>query len=302
VLAIRRYLHGAAPTIVHTFLLTASLYGRLAAILARTPIIVGTEVNIYEQKRPHHAAAERWLMKHTDTVVASAESVRDFYVQQVHADPSRVEVIYNAVDWRQLDTTFGRSEMRRSVGVPNDVPLAGIIARLTPQKAHRVLFEAMASHPDLAPLHLLVIGDGELREDLAAAVTARGLTGRVHFLGARRDLGNLLGAIDMFVMPSLWEGLPLSMVLAMGAGLPIVATRVAGIPEVVRHEQTGLLVNPGDAKELGKAMARVLTETGLAAGLGRAAREFVRPRFGADGYVNAVTSLYDRLLAAKGRA
>ncbi|HWW88522.1 MAG TPA: glycosyltransferase, partial [Vicinamibacterales bacterium] len=90
---LREFLTDTHPAIVHTFLLTASLYGRLAATLAAVPIIIGSEVNIYSQKRAHHVLAERLLMRGTDCVVASAESVRDFYVQQVHADPARVEVI-----------------------------------------------------------------------------------------------------------------------------------------------------------------------------------------------------------------
>src|SRR5712691_10596293 len=102
---IRRYLRRTSPDIVHTFLLTASLYGRFAAALARVPIVIGTEVNIYANKRRHHAIAERLLMAGTDRVVASAESVRDFYIRQVHVDPSTVEVIYNAVGWSQLCTT-----------------------------------------------------------------------------------------------------------------------------------------------------------------------------------------------------
>ena len=89
---------------------------------------------------------------------------------------------------------------------------------------------------------------------------ALGLASRVHFLGARRDLGNLLGAVDIFVMPSLWEGLPLSMVLAMGAGIPVVATRVAGIPEVVNDGQTGLLVPPANSGGLGRGAARLVAD------------------------------------------
>jgi glycosyltransferase involved in cell wall biosynthesis len=299
IVRLQQYLRSAQPTIVHTFLLTASLYGRLSALLARVPIVIGTEVNIYERKRPHHALAERLLMKGTDVVVASAESVRDFYIDQVHADPSRVEVIYNAVDWRQLDVSTDRAAMRALFGIPADAPLAGIIARLTEQKAHAVLFEAMARTPALSSLHVLVIGDGELRQSLQARAEALGIAARVVFAGARRDLGNVLHAIDFFVMPSLWEGLPLSMVLAMGAGLPVVATRVAGIPEVVQHERTGLLVRPGDAPELGAAMARLVSDRVFASQLGAAAREFVTPRFGVDGYVAAVTQLYDRLLHQK---
>jgi glycosyltransferase involved in cell wall biosynthesis len=186
--------------------------------------------------------------------------------------------------------------MRVELGVPPGIPLAGIIARLTEQKAHPVLFAAMAQTPALAPLHLIVVGDGELRDDLRARATSLGIAERVHFLGARRDLGSLLAAVDVFVMPSLWEGLPLSMVLAMGAGLPVVATRVAGIPEVVQDDVTGLLVPPGDATALGAALARLVADRSVGQRLGAAAREFVRPRFGVDGYVSAVTALYDRLL------
>lgn len=298
-LRLQAAIHEIEPTIVHTFLLTASLYGRFAAMQAGVPVIIGTEVNIYERKQALHRAAERWLMRGTAAVIASAESVRDFYIEQVHADPDKVVVIYNAVDWSQLQTTGTREAFRAGIGAPNDAPLAGIIARLTEQKAHRVLFEAMASRPDLASLHLLVVGDGELRDELRRRVEQLNLTARVHFAGARRDLGNVLAAIDMFVMPSLWEGLPLSLVLAMGAGLPVVASRVAGIPEVVADGSTGLLVSPGDVTQLAGAMARLVSQDALRRQLGAAARAFARPRFGADGYIASMTALYDRLLSAR---
>jgi glycosyltransferase involved in cell wall biosynthesis len=299
VLRLRDALLALAPTIVHTFLLTGSLYGRFAAQMTNVPIVIGTEVNIYENKRPLHARLERWLMRGTDAVVASAASVKDYYVTQVGADPGKVEVIYNAVDWAQLHTTISRDEFRKSAGVPVDAPVAGIIARLTEQKAHRVLFEAMAA-PALSNLHLIVVGDGELRDDLRSRVDALGIAGRVHFLGARRDLGNVLGAIDIFAMPSYWEGLPLSMVLAMGAGLPVVASRVAGIPEVVNDRVSGLLVDPGNSDQLARALAALVADPGLRRRLGDEARTFVTPRFGVDGYVKAVVSLYDRLLTDKG--
>lgn len=298
-LRLQQFIHGLEPTIVHTFLLTASLYGRFAAMLARVPIVIGTEVNIYERKQPLHRMAEKWLMHGTDAVIASAGSVRDFYIEQVNADPGKVAVIYNAVDWSQLQATKTGSELRAELGVPDDAPAAGIIARLTEQKAHRVLFDAIASRAELSGLHVIVVGDGELRDQLKGRAEQLGLAGRVHFAGARRDLGNILGAVDMFLMPSLWEGLPLSLVLAMGAGLPVIASRVAGIPEVVQHDVTGLLVDPGDAAQLAAAMVRVVQDPALRQSLGDAARAFVLPRFGVDGYVASVTALYDRLLAEK---
>ena len=299
VLRLRDALSTWAPTIVHTFLLTGSLYGRFAAMMAGVPIVIGTEVNIYEKKRPLHARFERWLMKGTDVVVASAGSVKDHYIAQVGADAGKIEVIYNAVDWAQLHTTMTRDEFRTAIGVPLDVPAAGIIARLTEQKAHRVLFEAMTD-PEVSALHLIVVGDGELRDDLRRRAEALGILGRVHFLGARRDLGNILAAADIFAMPSYWEGLPLSMVLAMGAGLPVVASRVAGIPEVVNDGVNGLLVDAGNSAQLARALATLVNDSRLRSRLGSAAKAFVLPRFGIDGYVASIATLYDRLLAAKG--
>lgn len=293
---IRRYLRETRPQIVHTFLVTASLYGRLAAILEHVPVVIGTEVNIYRHKRWHHVLAERLLMRGTTRVIASAESVRDFYVKQIHADPAKVDVIYNAVDWSQLDTSVSRDEMRDSLGLARDAKVVGVIARLTEQKGHRFLFDAM-ERPHLAGVHLLVVGDGDLREALRQDVARRGLASRVYFLGARRDLGNLLAAMDVFVLPSLWEGLPLSLVLAMGAAVPVVSTAVAGIPEVVQDGHTGLLVPPADAAALGLALKRLLDDAEMRGRIGRCARTAVLPRFGVEGYVSAVTALYDHLVA-----
>jgi glycosyltransferase involved in cell wall biosynthesis len=189
-----------------------------------------------------------------------------------------------------------RGEMRAALGVPLDAPVAGVIARLTEQKGHRFLFDALATTPALARTHLIVVGGGELDDDLHHRAEGLGLTPRIHFLGPRRDLGNLLGAMDAFVLPSLWEGLPLSLVLAMGAGVPPVATDVAGIPEVVEDSRTGLLVPAGDASALGAALGRILSDAELRARVGRDAQASVLPRFGVGRYVDSIVNLYDRLL------
>ncbi len=294
---IRRYLRDTRPAIVHTFLLTASLYGRLAAMLERVPIVIGTEVNIYERKRAAHVLAERLLMAGTDRVIVSANSVRDFYVDQVHADPSKIDVVYNAVDWTCIEPRVSREQMRSSLGLNPDARVAGVIARLTEQKGHRFLFQAMTT-PALGDLQLVVVGDGELRGPLEAEAQALGILDRVRFLGARRDLGDLLAAMDVFVMPSLWEGLPLSMILAMGAAMPVVATAVAGIPEIVVDGETGWLVPAGNALALATALADVFADRARAARVGRAARDFALPRFGVDGYVNSIVGIYDQLLRA----
>jgi glycosyltransferase involved in cell wall biosynthesis len=298
VAGIRRYLRDTKPAIVHTFLLTASLYGRLAAILEHVPIVIGTEVNIYERKRRHHILAERMLLSNTDRVIVSANSVRDFYVDQIHADPAKIDVVYNAVDWKSIQASRSRADMRASLGLSAGAKVAGVIARLTEQKGHRFLLQAMTT-PALDDLQLVVVGDGDLREALQVEARDLGLASRVRFLGARRDLGDLLAAMDVFVMPSLWEGLPLSMILAMGAAMPVVATEVAGIPEIVADGETGWLVPAGNSLALATALVDVFADRARAAKVGNAARDFVLPRFGIDGYVNSVVGLYDEIIRLK---
>jgi glycosyltransferase involved in cell wall biosynthesis len=292
-LRIRRFLRLHQPDIVHTFLLTASVYGRLAALLARVPVIVGTEVNMYSDKRGRHIFAERLLAGRTDYIVTSAEAVRRFYLEQLGIAPDRIGVIYNAVDFDMIQATVPRAEMRRELGVGEQTIVAGVIARLHEQKGHDVLLAALAG------VHLLVIGDGALRRALESLASSLGIAARVSFLGSRRDLGNLLGAMDVFVLPSRWEGLPLSLVLAMGAGRPVVATAVAGIPEVVTNEANGLLVPPGDRVALARALARVVADPSWAERLGAAGARSVLPRFGVEQYVQSVSALYERLLARR---
>ena len=296
--SIVRFLRASRPQVVHTFLRPASLYGRAAAVVARVPVIIGTEVNIYEQKPRHHIVAERLLAGASACIVASAESVKRAYVRQLRISPDAVRVIYNAVNWDRLRTTASPGDVRRELRIPADRLLVGVVATLQDKKGHRVLLDAFARTPGLEDVSLLLVGDGPLRGELEAHAAALGIGDRVTFCGTRRDLGNLLPAMDVFALPSLWEGLPLALILAMGAARPVVATRLAGIPEVVTDETSGLLVPPGDADAIGAAIARLCADADERRRMGAAAREAVRHRFDADTYTRSVARLYDELLAA----
>jgi glycosyltransferase involved in cell wall biosynthesis len=294
--AIVKCLRSLRPQIVHTFLLPASLYGRAAAAAARVPVIIGTEVNIYERKQWHHIVAERLLARASACIVASAESVKRAYVRQLGIRADVVRVIYNAVNWDQLQTTATPEAVRAQLGIPADRVVVGVVATLQDKKGHGVLFEAFARTPGLERAWLMIVGDGPLRASLEATAGELGIRDRVTFCGTRRDLGNMLAAMDVFALPSLWEGLPLALILAMGAGRPVVATRLAGIPEVVTDGETGLLVEPGDAAALGSALARVCGDSVLRARLGAKARAAVRDRFGADAYSAALIGIYEEFL------
>ena len=294
--SIVRQLRRLRPQIVHTFMLPASLYGRSAAIAAGVPIIIGTEVNIYERKQRHHIVIERLLASRSACVVASAESVKAAYIRQLGIGADAVRVVYNAVNWERLQATATPETVRAELGIPADRIVVGVVATLQDKKGHRVLLDAFARTPGLESVWLMLVGDGPERASLEAYVATLGMTDRVTFCGTRRDLGDLLPAMDVFALPSLWEGLPLALILAMGASRPVVATRLAGIPEVVSDGETGLLVEPGDAASLGSALARVCADDVLRARLGAKARAAVRDRFGADAYSAAVMRIYEEFL------
>jgi len=282
------------PQIVHTYLLPASLYGRAAAWVARVPVIIGTEVNIYERKQQHHILAERWLAGVSSSIVASAESVKRAYVQQLGIDPDRVRVIYNAVNWDRLRATSPPAQIRRELGIPEERLVVGVVATLQEKKGHRVLFDAAAA--GVERVWLMLVGDGPLRAELEEYAATLGIRDRVTFCGTRRDLGSVLPAMDIFALPSLWEGLPLALILAMGAGRPVVATNIAGIPEVVTDGRSGLLVPPGDPSAMRHAIARLAADPDARRRMGEEARAAVSNRFGAEVYVASVASLYEECL------
>jgi glycosyltransferase involved in cell wall biosynthesis len=291
-----RFLKRIRPQIVHTFMLPASLYGRSAALVAGVPVVIGTEVNIYDRKRAHHILIERLLAARSACVVASAESVKRAYVRQIGIPEQSVRVVYNAVNWDRLRASASPREVRAQLGIPAESLVVGVIATLQDKKGHRVLFDAIARTPGLENVGLMLVGDGPERAPLEGHATALGIRDRVTFCGTRRDLGTLLPAMDIFALPSLWEGLPLALLLALGSGRPVVATSIAGIPEVVADGETGLLVPPGDAGALGAALARLCGDAALRARLGDTARTIARERFGAEAYTRQITAIYDEFL------
>jgi len=163
------------------------------------------------------------------------------------------------------------------------------------QKGHRYLVDAFASvASQFSGLHLLLVGDGDLAGEVKAQVETARLVDRVHFLGSRRDVPDLLAASDSFVLPSLWEGLPVALVEAMASSLPIVATAVSGTSQVMVDGATGWLVSPGDAPALAAAMTELLSDPVRASAMSAAARERVTAYLSARGQAEHLASLFRR--------
>lgn len=250
-----RFIRAERPEIVHTFLLTAGLYGRLAAWLARVPAIYHTEQNVYVAKPRRHVHFERFLAARTTRIIACCRAVADFYQQQVGPDPRRLDVIYNAVDFSALRLLPDRDQVRAELGYQPDDLVMGCLGRLADQKGHDVLLDAMAQLRSDEKLHLFLAGEGPRRNELERQAARLGLAQRIQFLGVRRDRDVLYTAMDVFVLPSRWEGLSLALVEAAGSGLPIITTSVGGNPEVVQGGPGTWLVQPDDRAGLREALA-----------------------------------------------
>ena len=184
---------------------------------------------------------------------------------------------------------------RKAHGFTGDQVLLTCVARFSEQKNHLGLLESFAILSRKHPLaHLLLIGDGELRQGIVDRIAGLGVQSRVHLLGVRHDIPEILVASDIFVLASLWEGNPLCLMEAMAAGLPCVATRVGGVPELVQDGVTGRLVNPNDTEDFVAAVAQLVEDTVLRSKMGECARSYARSHFDLKQMAEAYLQLYER--------
>jgi glycosyltransferase involved in cell wall biosynthesis len=182
------------------------------------------------------------------------------------------------------------------LGIPADAPVIGTVCNLRPQKALDVMLSAVASlRPKLPDCRLLIVGDGVEREGLEALAEQLGLADAVTFLGQRDDIPDVLAAFDLFALSSDFEGMPLAVIEAMGAGLPVAATRVGGIPDLIDDGVQGLLVPARDAGALASAMGELLSAPDLSRRLGEAGRARRQEEFDIDVVVSRVERLYEEL-------
>jgi glycosyltransferase involved in cell wall biosynthesis len=294
-----RDLRRLRPDVFHAHLTwpLACKFGLAGAIMARVPAIVATvhlfvefplDLSICVQQRLIAAGVGRYL--------AVSHHVAQRLLKKLPWPVWKMQVIYNSV----AATADGRSPIdpprTRSID-QTDRPVVLTVARLDEQKGHRYLLEAAAQVPEA---QFVLAGDGPLRASLEAQAQSLGLEGRVRFLGYRTDIPDLLASCDVFVLPSLYEGLPLSILEAMSAGKPVIATQIGGTDEAVIADETGLLVPPAAPAALAAAIRSVLVDRPWAQRLGQAGRARVEREFSAATMIQRVTKVYAELLSHRG--
>ena len=296
------------PHIVHSHTAKAGTLARLAARLSGVPVVVHTYHGhvfhgYFSAGRTRlFLAIERALARRTDCLLTVSETVRRELLGFGIGSPEGMRVMPLGLDLdRFVGCEAGRGALRAELALPPDTPLVGIVARLVPIKAHEVFLEAAAKLVRrVQGISFVVVGDGERRAALEAEVRRLGLGGRVHFLGWRRDLDRIYADLDVVALTSRNEGSPVSLIEAMAAGRPVVATRVGGVPDLIEDGITGVLVTPGEAGAVADAIGALLADRDRASAIGEAGRKHVVPVFGAERLLADMDQLYTELLRRKG--
>ncbi|MDB5103898.1 MAG: glycosyl transferase group 1 [Fibrobacteres bacterium] len=304
-LKVLRLLRTQRYDVIHTHNTQPFLDGGLAAFLARVPVRVHTDHARAFPDRLRYMVMERLMSHGYGKVVGVSAHTADNLRRYEGIDSARLSVILNGIDgawYRAERDRLDASRLRREAGLDRFGRVIGLGVRLEEQKGIRYLLEAMpailARHPDTG---LAVAGTGSLGDDLKERARALGIADNVRFLGAYPQLTPFYPLIDIFVLPSLWEGLPLCLLEAMSLGLPIVATRVGGVGDLIEDGRTGSLAPPMDAVPLAAAVNALLDDPGRAEAMGLEARRVFDARYDSGVMVDRYLELY-RELDPKGKA
>jgi len=294
-----RFLRVRRPDIAHTHLIHGDLYGTLAARLAGVPAVVSTKHNDNAfRRRGFYAWLDRALARQQDRIITISHHLKRFCVEVERLPAEKITPIHYGLDAGAFSCAGGDgADVRIEFGIAPDTPLIGVVGRLIEQKGHCYLLAALAHVVEALPAaHLLIAGDGALRPALEQQAADLGLAKRVTFAGWRGDVARIMAAIDVLAMPSLWEGFGLVLLEAMAASRPIVASQVSAIPEIVAHDETGLLVPPKDAAALARALLALLREPSRAQAMGRRGRQRLAQQFTVGRMVEQTQAVYESLL------
>jgi sugar transferase (PEP-CTERM/EpsH1 system associated) len=299
-----RLMRHLRPTVLHTYNLSALEYAFTAA-MAGVPVRIhaehGRDASDPEGLNPKHNFLRRRLVPFVDRFIPVSDNLDRWLDEVVRIPRAKTLFIKNGVDTDKFAP--GGAAAPDSPWAPGDFVI-GTVARVQDVKNHACLVEAFARLrallPELAPrMKLSIIGDGPLLPAVRRQVAELGMEDAVWLPGARSDITALLHSFSLFALPSLAEGTPVSLLEAMASALPVVASRVGGIPEVVTDGEHGLLVPAGDADALAQALARYARDAGMRATHGRAARARVEERFSMRAMLASYDALYDGLCRKK---
>jgi glycosyltransferase involved in cell wall biosynthesis len=301
---LRRLFRDGDYDIIHCHSAKAGLLGRAAArrlpaARVYTPHCFPFRIEDDPLAMVLYHRLERMAGAWTDRLVAVAPSEADLAREMQIVPPGKVRLIENGIDPAALDVRVDVAAKRRQFGLTPEDRVLLAVGALRPQKGHRYLIEALPELVQRHPtVHLLLAGSTREGGDPAELAQRLGVGERLHLLGARGDVPELLKIADCFVFPSLWEGGPYALLEAMAAGTPVVASRILGVADWVREDQTGRLAEPASPSSLARAIDRALSEPALTQRMASEARDIVTQRNSRTRWLADMTALYEELAGA----
>lgn len=285
--------------VIHAHQYTPFFYSRAPGWIGRRPPVLFTEHGRFHPDLPNRKRMvfNRLFLRGCDRVVAVGKAVKRALVANEGIPPARIDVIYNGVRLDDfLPSAAHRAAVRSELGIDPAAPVAIQVARLDYLKDHGTALRTAAKVREKLPgFQLILVGEGPERPKIEAQIADLGLAGTVRMLGLRTDIPRLLAAADVFLLTSISEGIPVTLIEAMGAELPVVSTDVGGVGEVVAGQETGLLVVGGDSQRLSEATLELLCDPDRRRALGQAARRRAVELFAEAAMHRQYASVYEAL-------
>ncbi|MEZ4512096.1 MAG: glycosyltransferase [Chloroflexota bacterium] len=297
------YFRQHQANLVHTQLELSNTLGTAAAALLRLPTVC--TLHTIDELQPGSKTARRirlmwWVLRHfCQRIVAVSEETRQHHIAAAQFAPAQVVTLYNGIDLSHFEPRdlACQTAVRTALNIPAAAKLLTTVAVLRQPKGVQHMVEAMPAVLTAVPdAHYLIVGDGDHRPALEVQVAQLGLGQRVHFAGQRRDVADLLAASDLFVLPTLTDALPTVLMEAMALHLPLLATAVGGVPEMVENGHNGLLVPPGSADHLARAAVDLLQNEEKRREMGENGRLRVEQKFNIQRQAGELAALYRTLL------
>jgi glycosyltransferase involved in cell wall biosynthesis len=307
---LRKYLKGIEADLVHTQLEAANILGNISAKLLRLPSVCTIHVMPsldVKTKTKLHQRVEWFALRHfCDHVISVSEEARQYHMQISGTSPDQISTIYNGIDlsaFVHMDQARERAAVRAELAIPRDSNVLVTVAVLRPPKGIQFMIRALpsilASHPNT---YYLIVGSGSHHSVLVEEVNRAGVRERVIFAGMRKDVPRMLAASDVFVLPTLTEALPTVLAEAMAARLPIVASKVGGIPEMIANGQNGFLIRPEGLNDLIRECNHLLDHPEKRADMGAEGWKTVNRKFSIERQVEQLKELYLMQLQAYGKS